>query len=165
MSGLGEHRPTTSVGDGRERCEADGYLWPCPDVRLAPRPLSGDERDLHRLLVDDVDVGWHVYARQPSAAETFPPGGMVLSKFCDRDGVLTFRVLDWPHGRPFLLDLPAVDIDPALADGPNARSIRGQARRLCLHVGRRRGLATGDELQLVTAALALYVALEGGHAR
>lgn len=161
LVGIDDHVETTAIGDGRPRCAACGYRWPCPDVRLRPRDLDPVEREL--LDLADIDIGYGVRARIPDGSELAPPGGIVVGVHDepndDGELVRVYRAAEMFRGRPRFHRIAAPDIDPALITLPNASAVRRLARDLAAHVGSRTGTATAEELDLLADALDLFRAI------
>lgn len=166
-----EHRANEYAGDdGRLRCAVDGYLWPCPTVRLRPEALlPGGE-----VLADEVGVGWAIWSRTNrvvDGSETGRPIGGVVVDVREEDApgdvaaeptcrpsdvVRVFHVLDWRGREPIFVDLRTGDFDPLLSSLPNSVSIRNNARRLMETIGKSKGTVTPHELDLAECALRLY---------
>lgn len=151
-----EHYPETRGDDGHVRC-ACSYRWPCPTVRSGPRPLETGEWDLLRSL--DITVGYSVWRRQPEGSELDPVGGMVVGSFTDDNGSTVFRLLDFPRGRHRYTTLRLVDVEPSTVGLPNGALLRSYARKLAAIVGKQRGTATGEELELLADAVDLLKAV------
>lgn len=154
---VADHGPGLSDPQGHVRCEGCGYRWPCPIARSLPRPLERAEWDLLRAL--DIDVGYSIYRRDPpESEERDAAGGVVVGRY-DIDGATHFRLLDFPRGRPRRMVLRLADVEPATVGMPNAAVLRDYARRLATLVGRQRGVATGEEMDDLADAVALYRAM------
>lgn len=161
-----EHRPTDDTADGRERCEADGYLWPCPEVRHRPEALlpGGD------IIVNEVGIGWALWSRtHRHAGSDVPVGGIVVSvreedppgdsvdepDHRPSDVVRVFRVLNFGRDGAQFDELRVGDFDPMLSNPPNSVSIRGYARRLAGVVAKSKGTVSPHELELAEIAARL----------
>lgn len=161
LVGIDDHVETTAIGDGRARCEACGYLWPCPTIRLRPRELDPAERELLELA--DIAVGYGVWARIPDGSELYPPGGIVVGIYeqpnDDGELVRMYRTAEMYRGRPRFHRIAAGDVEPSSIALPNAASVRSLARALAAHVGKQKGTATAEELDLLADALDLFHAI------
>jgi len=155
---LSDHVATSELGDGRERCEADGYLWPCPDVRMAPPELTDDERSVMEM----VDFGWVVWERLPEGldiGERSPRGGTVVGWEDDDEGHRTYRCLEgFPHRRPHFVRLAAAEVNPTADVGvclPNPSTLRSHHRRIAAYVGAQKGVKDETETEYLALALTL----------
>ncbi len=152
---ISDHEPVVGA-DGRKRCDACGWAWPCPDVRMAPPEPTDDER----AVMEMVGLGWAVWERVPDLADHRPRGGTVIGYRDDavegRGDVRTYTVLDFPKGRPRYFTLDAHQIDPAMLELPNSSFLRSHWRRLCAEVGKQTGTADGIEGRHIETALTLY---------
>lgn len=133
-------------------CEACGYRWPCPDVRVLPRALDPFERELAEM----VDVGWTVEERLPEGVDRAGRRGIVVAATDDEWGKLAeVKVMEFHHGKPRLFTLAAADIEPARCEFPNSDSNRRAYRRLAARVGAATGVADGFEVEDLKLALTL----------
>ena len=153
-----EHYPEQKDPQGHIRCSC-GYRWPCPTARSGPRPLTAEEWDLLRSL--ELDVGFAVWQRSPFGVDPgdpegpVPVGGVIVGSYTDDDGATVFRVLDFPRGRHRYTRLRLADLEPATVHLPNPTFIRSAARKLAATVGKAKGTASGEELELLADAVVL----------
>lgn len=151
---LSDHVPMRG-SDGKPRCEACGYLFPCPDLRLAPRALEASERALLEVL--EIGVGFEVYRRLPDGSDGVGPGGVVVGAWTDDDGV-HLRVVQFPGGKPDVLEMRLHEIEPATIELPNALNVRNTARRLAAVFSKGTGLLDDTDCELLSDALQLVKA-------
>lgn len=115
-------------------------------------PVTEDTDELVKL----VEVGWSVWERQDDPdIETIRGGVVVEIKDRPLEQTRGFVCLDWHHGQPQFVELDAHELDPSLAQLPNAASIRSYARRLQALAARKKGSVDSFELRLSKTALLL----------
>lgn len=162
---ISDHVRTSDTGDGRERCEACGYLWPCPDVRMAPPELTADER----AVMEMVDFGWVVWERLPDdgfdIGHREARGGTVVAWEDDDEGHRTYRCLaGFPKRRPHFVYLQAAEVNPTADVGvclPNPSTLRSHYRRVAACVGAEKGISDATETEYLALALTLSTAVNG----
>lgn len=153
-----EHGPGMDDPSGQIRCEGCGEPYPCEAARSGPRPLLPGEWDVLRSL--DIDVGFSIYRRAPlDSDDRNPVGGVVVGSFTDDDGSTVFRVIGFPGGRHHYTRLRLAELEPSTIGLPNAAVIRSYARKLAEWVGRQKGAASGEELDLLSDAVTLFRAI------
>jgi hypothetical protein len=143
---------------GHPRCEACGFIWPCPDLRDALPAQTADELEVVAL----VDVGWSVWKARPGGpgawSDVDDAGGTVVG-WWDDPGPDTprriFRCLDSPKGRHAFVQIPAGEIDVAACALPNASTLRSHARRLAREFSQRKGVVSQHDLSLLETAVTL----------
>lgn len=149
-----DHSPHLPPGSDVERCDACGYRWPCPTVRSGPRRLDAAEWELLRSL--DVRVGFTLWRRAPEGAEDREPYGGTVVGVYDDDGATVFRLRSLSRGRPREGRLRLADVEPATVGLPNAVFVRSLVRGLAGWVSKQKGMATGEELEVLADAFTLY---------
>lgn len=152
-----DHEPGPVDSEGHFRCSACGFRAPCPTVRAQPRRLDQDEIEVLRAL--DIGIGFTIEQRQPEGAEAKPIRGTVVGAWEDQDGRRTFRVVDFPQGRRRIHVMRLDEVEPARVALPNAAICRSQARKLADAVGRQKGIADGEEIEVLADAITLFQAI------
>lgn len=155
---LSDHVPVMQVmhdGSTRQRCEACGWRWPCPEIRNEPRQLDEDEKELLEVL--DIGVGFSLFRRLPegSGLDERLNGGLVIGIHDDDETGRVYTLIYFDRGRARYMRLPAAEIEPAAVGLPNSKSIRDTVREACRIVGASKGLLGQDEIELIEHAFTL----------
>ena len=159
IHGIDDHAPRQKDSSGRDRCEACGYIWPCPEVRMQPRQLDPAERELLEVL--EVRVGYYIEKRLPgdNPDPNLKRGGLVVGEFEDDEGRKCFRVsYEWRRQLRRMV-IREDEIEPAGVGLPNSASIRHHARFLARLVAERKGAVAPEELEHLADALDLFKAI------
>lgn len=145
---------------GHPRCEACGFIWPCPDLRDALPSQTADELEVVAL----VDIGWSIWRARPGGRDSWndcpDDGGTVVGWWDqpnddDQTTLRIFRCVDFPKGRHAFIQIPAGDIDVTTCSLPNASTLRSHSRRLAREYSQRKGAVTQYDLELLETALTL----------
>jgi hypothetical protein len=151
---LSEHVSSSADPDGRPRCDIDGFVFPCPALRMALPSQTGEEAELVAL----VDIGWTIWQAIPVADgwnDLDRQGGLVVGWWDDGLGHRRYRILDFWRGRPRTRSLAAAELDARDLVSPNSRTIRSHARGLARAVSQEKGVVSAREVEMLSDALTL----------
>lgn len=157
---LEDHGPGQRDLAGWPRCSSCGYRYPCPSVRATLPAQTAAEMEVVAL----VDLGWTLWKAKPGSRDSWDDtadvGGIVTGwweepSVSDRPDRRIYRCLDFPHGKHDIVSIPADEVDVTAAALPNPATIRRAARKLCAEIGKRKGVVSSYELDLLADALTL----------